>query len=232
MDIATTDAKTENASAADERRTATLARLRAACVVGVVRTRTAEQARAAAHALIAGGVTVVEITLTVPAATALINELSAVYSKHEGILIGAGTVLTVDDARDALAGGARFLVSPVAPPGLAEEAHRRGAPMILGGLTPTEIVTALGMGADLVKVWPVTSLGGPRYIRTLLGPFPDLPLLVSGGTTLADLAAYQALGVQLVAFTDALLPPELVSRGEWEGVSALARQAVELTQRS
>jgi 2-dehydro-3-deoxyphosphogluconate aldolase/(4S)-4-hydroxy-2-oxoglutarate aldolase len=136
----------------------------------------------------------------------------------------------MDDAQAALAGGARFLVSPVAPPGPAEEAQRRGVPMILGGLTPSEIVTALGMGADMVKVWPVASLGGPRYIRMLLGPFPTLPLMVSGGTTLGDLAEYQALGVQTVALGDALLPRDLVNRGDWKEVSALARQAVELTR--
>jgi 2-dehydro-3-deoxyphosphogluconate aldolase/(4S)-4-hydroxy-2-oxoglutarate aldolase len=233
MDTAPIATPTENdpTTPQDERRAATLDHLRAAGVVGVVRTRTVDQARAAAHALIAGGLTVVEITLTVPAATALINELSAAYTQHEKILIGAGTVLTMEDAQAALAGGARFLVSPVAPPSLAEEARRRGAAVILGGLTPTEVVTALGLGADMVKVFPVASLGGPRYIRTLLGPFPDLPLMVSGGTTLADLAEYRMLGVQTVALADALLPPDLVNRGDWEGVTALARQAVELMRR-
>jgi len=212
----------------EEARAATLKYLRDACVVGVVRTRTIEQARSAANALMEGGVSAIEITLTIPAATALVAELAAGIGRQEKIVIGAGTVLTTEDAQAALAAGAEFLVSPVAPPGLAELAHQRGVPMVLGGLTPTEILTALGLGADMVKVYPVASLGGPPYIRMLQGPFPGLPLMVSGGTILGDLVTYRALGVQTVAFTDALLPRDLVEQGKWNEITGLARQAMQL----
>jgi 2-dehydro-3-deoxyphosphogluconate aldolase/(4S)-4-hydroxy-2-oxoglutarate aldolase len=211
-------------------RAAILAQLRAACAVAVVRTRTLEHARAAAHALIAGGLTTVEITMTVPDAPRLIRELAGDYAEHAAILIGAGTILTSEDARAALDARARFLVSPVAPPDLAEQAHAAHVPMVLGGLTPTEIVTALGLGADMVKVFPVGVVGGPAYLQAILGPFPNLPLMASGGPRLADIAAYRRLGVQTIAFTTALLPPELVERGDWVGITRLAREAAEALQ--
>jgi 2-dehydro-3-deoxyphosphogluconate aldolase/(4S)-4-hydroxy-2-oxoglutarate aldolase len=209
----------------DTPRAAILAQLRAAYAIAVVRTPTLEQARAAAHALIAGGLTTIEITMTVPDAPQLIRELVKDYQEHQPLLIGAGTILTPADARAALDAGARFLVSPVAPPGLAELAHAAHVPMVLGGLTPTEIVTALGLGADMVKVFPVGVVGGPAYLQAILGPFPDLPLMASGGPRLADLAAYRRLGVQTLAFTTALLPPDRVERGDWDGITELAREA-------
>ena len=209
----------------DDPRAAILRHLCAAYAVAVVRTRTIEQARAAAHALIAGGLTTIEITMTVPDAPSLIGELVRDYQEHTQILIGAGPILTPADASAAIDGGARFLVSPVAPPGLVEQAHAAHVPMVLGGLTPTEIVTALGLGADMVKVFPVGVVGGPAYLQAILGPFPDLPLMASGGPRLADLPAYRRLGVQTVALTTAILPPDLVARGDWEAITRLARDA-------
>ncbi len=209
---------------------AILTQLRAACGIAVIRTRSLEQAKAAAHALIAGGMTSIEITMTVPDAPKLIETLSDDYRQHPAILIGAGTILTQRDAVAALDAGARFLVSPVAPPGLVERAHSGHVPMVLGGLTPTELVTALGLGADMVKVFPAGLVGGPDYLRAILGPFPDLPLMASGGPKLADIAAYRSLGVQTIAFTTALLPPDLVADGDWKGITALAREAVAALQ--
>jgi 2-dehydro-3-deoxyphosphogluconate aldolase/(4S)-4-hydroxy-2-oxoglutarate aldolase len=223
-----TDTMSESKDDPDQQRAAIMAALCKACIMAVVRTRTLEHARAAAHALIAGGITVVEIPLTVPGATALICELVEAYDKHLEILIGAGTVLTPDDARATLEAGARFLVAPVAPPTLADQAHAGGVPAILGALTPTEIVTALGLGADLVKIFPVGVIGGPAYIRAILGPFPDVPLLASAGGRMADLPAYRALGVKVVSFGEALLPPELVAKGDWKAITGLAKEAVKM----
>ncbi len=214
----------------DKALAAILTQLRAACGIAVIRTRSLEQATAAAHALIAGGMTSIEITMTVPDAPKLIRTLTDAYHQHSAILIGAGTIHTPRDAIAALDAGARFLVSPVAPPGLVEQAHSGHVPMVLGGLTPTELVTALGLGADMVKVFPAGLVGGPDYLRAILGPFPDLPLMASGGPKLADIEAYRRLGVQTIAFTTALLPPDLVADGDWEGITALAREAVTALQ--
>ena len=223
---ATAVAASGPATGPDAERAAILAAMHAAYLVAVIRTPTVEAARDAAQAVIAGGITVVEITLTVPGATAVISELTGTLHRDSALLVGAGTVLTPDDARAALDCGARFLVSPIAPPDLAEIAHAAGVPMILGALTPTEVVTAVGQGADLVKIFPVGPLGGPDYIRLLLGPFPTLPLLATGGTRLTDLPAYRELGVRAVSFTNALTPPELVEKRRWGDITSLARQAV------
>jgi 2-dehydro-3-deoxyphosphogluconate aldolase/(4S)-4-hydroxy-2-oxoglutarate aldolase len=203
-----------------------LATLRLARVVGVVRVDTVEAARAAAAAFIRGGLGCVEITLTTPGALELITELADRHRSDPGVLIGAGTVLTPAQAQAACAAGARFLVAPVAPD-LAPVAREYGAATVLGALTPTEIVAALEKGADLVKVFPVSAVGGVAYFRDILAPLRDLPLWAAGGTTVADTPAYLAAGVQVVGLAESILPVAAVRAGDWAAVEGLARQAVD-----
>gem|GEM_PF-139188 len=206
-------------------RAAALEHLRRARVVGVVRVDTAAAAQEAALAFIRGGLGCVEITLTTPGAPALIQMLADRFRDDPTVLVGAGTVLTPDQARAALDAGARFLVAPVAPD-IAPVARAYGAATILGALTPTEILAALAQGSDLVKVFPVSAVGGVAYFRDILAPLAGLPLWAAGGTTVADVGAYLAAGVQVVGLAAAVLPAAAVRAGDWAAVESLARTAV------
>ena len=163
-------------------RAAALEGLRAAGVVGVVRVDSAAAARQAAAAYIRGGLGCVEITMTTPDATAIITELADRYREDPTVLVGAGTVLTRDQARAALDAGARYLVAPIAPD-IADLAREYGAATVLGALTPSEIVAALDKGSDIVKVFPVSAVGGVGYFADIFGPLAGLPLWAAGGTT-------------------------------------------------
>ncbi|MGI8586786.1 MAG: bifunctional 4-hydroxy-2-oxoglutarate aldolase/2-dehydro-3-deoxy-phosphogluconate aldolase [Chloroflexia bacterium] len=205
-------------------RAAALAHLRSVRVVGVVRVDDAGAARQAAQAFIRGGLGCVEITLTTPEATAIITELADRYRDDPSVLIGAGTVLTRDQARAALDAGARFLVAPVAPD-IAPVARDYGAATILGALTPTEILAALDKGSDIVKVFPVSAVGGPGYFNDIFGPLAGLPLWAAGGTTIAAVGDYLRAGVQVVGLAGSVLPAAAVRAGDWAAVEELARRA-------
>lgn len=207
-------------------RQAALETLRAARIVGVVRVDDADAARGAAQAFIRGGLGCVEVTMTTPDAPKIIAELAERYRDDATVLIGAGTVLNADQARGALDAGARFLVAPVAPD-VASLAHEYGAATVLGALTPTEILAALERGADLVKVFPVSAVGGVQYFRDIFAPLPWLPLWAAGGTTVGDIGSYLRAGVQVVGLAAAILPAEAVRVADWATVQTLASRAVE-----
>jgi 2-dehydro-3-deoxyphosphogluconate aldolase / (4S)-4-hydroxy-2-oxoglutarate aldolase len=206
-------------------RAAALEGLRGAGVVGVVRVDSAAAARQAAAAYIRGGLGCVEITMTTPEATAIITELADRHREDPTVLVGAGTVLTRDQARGALDAGARYLVAPVAPD-IADLAREYGAATVLGALTPSEIVAALEKGSDIVKVFPVSAVGGVGYFADIFGPLAGMPLWAAGGTTIADTAAYLRAGVQVVGLAGAVLPAAAVRAGDWAAIEALARAAV------
>jgi 2-dehydro-3-deoxyphosphogluconate aldolase / (4S)-4-hydroxy-2-oxoglutarate aldolase len=173
-------------------------------LVAVIRAERPEDALFAARAMAAAGVRGIEITFTVPNAAASIRE--AIAALPPTVVVGAGTVLTEEQATDALQAGARFLVSPICDAPLVRIGHAAGALVAIGGLTPTEIVAAARAGADYVKVFPGESLGGPTYIKHLRGPLPDIPLMVTGGVTRANAAAYLAAGAQSVGLGSDLMP--------------------------
>jgi len=205
-------------------RTAALDTLRTAKLVGVVRVDDAAAAREVALAYIRGGIGCVEITMTTPGAARLISELADRYRSDPTVLIGAGTVLTADTARIALDAGARYLVTLVAPD-IAPLAQEYGAVTVLGALTPTEILVALERGADLVKVFPVSAVGGPAYFRDIMAPLPTLPLWAAGGTTVAAIRDYLAAGVQVIGLAGCIQPAAAVRAGDWAAIENLARQA-------
>ena len=190
-------------------------------VVAIARRLTPETAPAVARALADGGVRAFEITLNEPQADAL-RAIDAVARIVEGadLVIGAGTVLTIDEAKAAIDAGATFLVMPHTDPELVAWAAAHGIPSFPGAATPTEILTAWRAGATAIKVFPASALG-PAFIRELHGPFPHIPLLPTGGVSAENAGAFIAAGAIAVG-----LGSWLVGDGQPAGVTERARQVV------
>jgi 2-dehydro-3-deoxyphosphogluconate aldolase/(4S)-4-hydroxy-2-oxoglutarate aldolase len=176
--------------------------VRRAPLVGVVRTPSREEAAAQARTLAACGVELVEITFTVPGAATLVRELLAervrTGSGDGPPWIGMGTVSTAERAREAVAAGAEFFVTPNVNAEVARAAREAGIFLIMGALTPTEIVAAAELGADLVKVYPLPPVGGPAYLSVIRGPLGDIPMLAAGGFGVEEIPLYAQAGA--VAF--------------------------------
>ncbi len=173
----------------------TLERINRERLIAVIRMDSAESAMEAARAVREGGVSILEITLTVPDAPELIQQLA----KEGDLVVGAGTVLTTREASEVIAMGAKFIASPVTNPQLVAVCRDADVVSILGGATPSEIYNATRAGANLVKVFPVDALGGPPYIEELLKPLPFLKLVPYGVRSIDTYRAYQRLGVEAVA---------------------------------
>ena len=190
-------------------------------VIAVIRAPAADLAVGAVEALLAGGVTGIEITYSTPGAASVIERLA---DRHgDGILLGAGTITTPDQAREAAAAGARFLVSPGHEPRVSEAMAATGRSILLGALTPTEVMAVLGLDPLAVKIFPA-SLGGPAYLRALRGPFPDVPLMPTGGVTPDNVADWVAAGVVAVgAGSDLCSAADLRDR-RWDAVEEKARR--------
>ncbi|WP_052664513.1 bifunctional 4-hydroxy-2-oxoglutarate aldolase/2-dehydro-3-deoxy-phosphogluconate aldolase [Nitriliruptor alkaliphilus] len=206
-----------------------LAELRAAGVIAVLRAPSADHAVRTVDALVAGGVTGVEITYSTPDACTAIERIATEYGND--VQLGAGTVLTAGQARDAVAAGARFLVSPGTDPAVAEAMLDTGATVLLGALTPSEVMTAVRLGAHAVKVFPA-SLGGPTYLRSLRGPFPDVPLVPTGGVNVANIGDWLAAGAVAVGAGGELCSATAMAAGRWAEIEATARQFAEAHQRA
>ena len=161
-------------------------------VVPVVRASSSREALIAAEAVCQGGIPIVEITMTVPGAVEVIRELSK--SSASEVLIGAGTVLDPETARRCLDAGAQFLVSPGLNLQTVELAVRGKILMMAGALTPTEVITAWKSGSDFVKIFPCGQVGGAKYIKALKGPFPQIPLVPTGGVNLNTAAEFIEAG--------------------------------------
>jgi 2-dehydro-3-deoxyphosphogluconate aldolase / (4S)-4-hydroxy-2-oxoglutarate aldolase len=161
-------------------------------IVPVVRAASVEEARRVVEAIHMGGIPLVEITMTVPNATRIIEELA----KHSGknVLIGAGTVTNQRDAESCLDAGAQFLVSPGLSVPVLQFAARRGVLAIPGALTPTEVMAAREAGAQVIKIFPCSSVGGPKHIRSLKAPFPDGKFIPTGDVNLSNATEYFAAG--------------------------------------
>ena len=193
-------------------------------LVAVIHTKTPEQALAVAEAVATGGILTLEIPMTIPDAVEVIRALSL----RLDFIVGAGGVLTRGQAEAALKAGARFLISPVGELSLIPLCREAGAASVIGGFTPTEILTARRSGADMVKVFPLEAVGGPRFLRELLEPSPDLPLMVSGNITLENLSDYLGFHHLVIALGPSLIIPRLVSQGRYATITERARQCVVL----
>ncbi|RPJ02153.1 MAG: bifunctional 4-hydroxy-2-oxoglutarate aldolase/2-dehydro-3-deoxy-phosphogluconate aldolase [Candidatus Aminicenantes bacterium] len=174
----------------------------------------------AAAALRRGGVTAIEITMTVPGAVDIIREM--VRTKPQGTLVGAGTILDAGTATEVIAAGADFVVSPVTDRDTIQACREAGVLVAPGAFTPTEIVAAWRAGADIVKVFPATSLG-PQFFRDLRGPLPFIRLMPTGGVTLENARLFLAAGACAVGIGTALVDAKSVEAGDWEALETRAR---------
>jgi 2-dehydro-3-deoxyphosphogluconate aldolase/(4S)-4-hydroxy-2-oxoglutarate aldolase len=199
--------------------TSLIAQLRATRVVPVVRTSSASAAATAVQWLHAAGLRVFEITMTIPDAPALIRELAS----DPDLLIGAGTVPDAATARLCLAAGARFIVAPWVDPTLAAPCRDAGAALMLGALTPTEVRTALQYGADVVKIFPASSAGGPGHIKALASVFPGVAFCPTGGVEPGNVATYLAAGAAFVGMGGALVDERRIQAGDRAAIEAAAR---------
>lgn len=187
-------------------------------LVVVIRTRTPAEAFEAARACIRGGVRLVEITFSVPDAHEVIRRLA----NHEGVTLGAGTVLSIEEARRALDAGASYIVSPHLDEEIVRFTKDAGAVSVPGAATPTEIMRAHRAGADIIKLFPFVELGGLGFLKTIRGPLPFVKYMPSGGVTLANFADYLAAGVSGIIVGSAIIRPELVRLGDWQAIEGLA----------
>lgn len=208
-----------------EHKTEHIRRITEIGVIPVVRAESADLARHAASAIRAGGIPVLEITMTVPGALHIIRELSIEYGAE--VLIGAGTVMDVPGARDCIAAGARFIVSPSLNLATVAFCKQEGIVVMPGALTPTEIVTAWSAGADFVKVFPAGTAGGPAYIRSLKAPLPEIKLVPTGGVSLENAGAFIEAGAEAVGVGSELVDVKALREGKEELVAERARQLLE-----
>lgn len=193
-------------------------------VIAVVRARRADQAVPLAEALVAGGITAVEITMTTPHAIAAIRE--AGNKLGERALIGVGTVLDEATCRAALEAGAQFVVSPICRRELIPIAHQAGKPIMLGSYTPTEAQLAHEAGADFIKIFPADGLG-PNYIKALRAPLPHLKIVPTGGVDLRTIRDFLKAGCAAVGAGSSLISKDVLDRDDWP---ALTRTAAEFVQ--
>jgi len=161
-------------------------------LIPVIRVTSASEAMDVADAIKEGGVSLIEITMSVQGAIDVIKELAQKYKDE--IIMGAGTILDPETGRAALLAGAQFIVSPTLNLDLIQLAHRYSAVVIPGAMTPTEILTAWNAGADMVKVFPSAQLGGPEYIKAIRGPLPQILLVPTGGVNLQNAGAFIKAG--------------------------------------
>jgi 2-dehydro-3-deoxyphosphogluconate aldolase / (4S)-4-hydroxy-2-oxoglutarate aldolase len=178
-------------------------------LVAVIRSKSAEEALALAHAAAEGGIKFVEITFSVPGALDVIKELAGRKNPH----VGAGTVLAPQQAERAIGAGAEFVVSPSLELNLIGLCHTANIACFPGAATPTEIIAAQRAHADLVKIFPADLAGGPPFIRHMQGPFPEVRFMVSGGVSLKNVADYVQVGVTGICLGSAYLGNLLVERG-------------------
>jgi 2-dehydro-3-deoxyphosphogluconate aldolase/(4S)-4-hydroxy-2-oxoglutarate aldolase len=202
-----------------------LEQLSADGLLAVVRAPDADAARRSARALVAGGLRFIELTLTTPDVLSIIEPLRDELSPS--VTIGIGTIRTAADARDAHAAGAEFLVSPHADPLVVDAMLATDLPVLPGALTPTEVAAALNAGAQAIKLFPASTVG-PGHVRSLLGPFPGLMVVPTGGIGLDDLEAWFAAGVVAVGAGSELTKiSHDASRGQLELRAAQWRAAVD-----
>lgn len=191
-------------------------------IVGIVRTRSGRHSAEAVGCAAECGLTTVEVTTSDPKWESVIR---AVVRAHPELCVGAGTILTVEQARAAAAAGARYLVAPNVDPVVGAEAERLGLGWLPGAATPTEIVAAWRTGATAVKVFPASSLGGPDYLRQVRAPLSDIPLLPTGGIDLGAIPAYLDAGAVAVGLGSPLFG-DSVETGLLDGVRERASRAV------
>ncbi len=204
-----------------------LARVLESGIVAVIRADQSEVLVDVAHALLAGGVEVMEITFTVPRAMHVLQQVADQLGDR--ILLGAGTVLDSETARGAILAGAEFVVAPSTNPDVIRLCRRYDKLVMPGALTPTEVVTAWEAGADIVKIFP-SDLTGPQYIKALHGPLPQVRLMPTGGVNLKTAAAFLKAGACALGVGGALVLPDAIASGEMHKIELNAKQYVQIVR--
>jgi 2-dehydro-3-deoxyphosphogluconate aldolase / (4S)-4-hydroxy-2-oxoglutarate aldolase len=190
-------------------------------LVPVLRAKSISQAHAVVEAMIAGGVTVVEVTMTVPNAVHLLKELKKELGSK--ILLGSGTVTTAKEAEDTIEAGAEFVVSPSLHPEVIAVTKAYKKLSIPGALTPTEVITAYRAGADYVKIFPCSAVGGASYLKAILAPFPFLKLIPTGGVTLKTAEEFIRAGARALGVGGDLVNLAAVEEGKPEIITEAAK---------
>ncbi len=190
-------------------------------LIPVLRARSAAQGRAVVDAMMAGGVTIVEVTMTVPGAVELLKELKREYGAK--LLLGSGTVTTAGQARATIDAGAEFVVSPSLHPEVIAVTKKNGKLSCPGALTPTEAITAWNAGADYVKIFPCSAVGGASYLKSLLAPFPQLKIIPSGGVTLQTAESFITAGARALGVGSDLVNLAAIDAGKPETITETAR---------
>jgi 2-dehydro-3-deoxyphosphogluconate aldolase/(4S)-4-hydroxy-2-oxoglutarate aldolase len=194
-------------------------------IIPVVRASSVEDANHAVEAISAGGIPVVEITMTVPNAISVIRE---VVQRHGGdMLIGAGTVTNAEQAESCVRAGVQFLVSPGLATSVLSVARVHNRLAIPGALTPTELMNAQELGAKLVKIFPCGNVGGPKYLKSLKGPFPHAQLIPTGGVNAGNAADFIAAGAYALGIGSDLVDAAALREGNLEKITSAARELVQ-----
>jgi 2-dehydro-3-deoxyphosphogluconate aldolase / (4S)-4-hydroxy-2-oxoglutarate aldolase len=191
-------------------------------IVPVVRTPSAETALKAIEAIYNGGIRAAEVTMTVPNAVKALEKLADQFG--DKIVLGAGTVLDPETARICMLAGAQFFVTPALNLKTIEMAARYSKPICPGALTPTEVLAAWQAGADIVKVFPCDNVGGPKYIKALKGPFPQIEMIPTGGVNLNTAGDFLKAGACAVAVGGELVNAKLIKEGNYAAIEQTARE--------
>jgi 2-dehydro-3-deoxyphosphogluconate aldolase/(4S)-4-hydroxy-2-oxoglutarate aldolase len=204
-----------------------VARLLDPGIIPVVRADNAAHVMPACEALVAGGMTTLEITMTTPNALACIREACKRFGKQA--IVGAGTVMTAEMCRATIEAGATFVVSPITRPEIVQTAHAANCAAILGAFTPTEAQLAYEAGSDLIKIFPADS---PGYIKAMLSPMPHLKIIPTSGVNLQSGPEFFAVGCVAIGVATSLVSPKILREENWAELTRLARQFVEMTRKA
>ncbi len=197
------------------------ARIKEIGIIPAIRVSSTDDAHFAIEAVASGGIPIVEITMTVPGAIELITHL---VQHHRKTTVGAGTVLTIEIARQCKDAGAEFITSPGFNPAIVEFAHKEGVAVLPGALTPTEVVDAWMAGADFVKVFPVALVGGDKYIKALKTALPQIPLIAAGGVNQHNAANLIVAGADAIGVRTELIPADAIQLRKPDRIRELAQR--------
>ena len=194
-------------------------------IIPAIRVYSESEALFAGEAVCSSGIPIVEVTMTIPGAVRIIGEL---MRHRTDIIVGAGTISDVETAAQCLDAGAGFLTSPGLDLEIVEFALKRGIVVLPGALTPSEVMAAWKAGADFVKVFPCSQVGGPDYIRTLKAPFPQVPLIAAGGVNQKNAAEYILAGATALGIGQHLIHENAIKRRQRERIHELARRYINM----
>jgi 2-dehydro-3-deoxyphosphogluconate aldolase/(4S)-4-hydroxy-2-oxoglutarate aldolase len=196
-------------------------------IIPAIRLSSTQDALFAAEAVASSGIPIVEVTMTVPGAIEVISELAR---NNPGLVVGAGTVFDLENARRCLGAGAKFLTSPGLDLDMVEFAVKQNTVVFPGAMTPTDVMTAWRAGSDFVKVFPCAPLGGANYIKALRSPFPEVPLIASGGVNQHNATDFILAGAIAIGVGRDLIQPDAISRRERDWIRELSGRFLHMVQ--